>query len=328
MKISALIPTYNRRKYVTRAIESILAQSVPVDEIIVVDDGSTDGTAEEIESRFGERVRVVRQANGGVSSARRRAILEAKGEWVAFLDSDDEWVAGRQEELQAAADQLPPEVAWLFGDLRVVTDEGDGATIFREHGLEVTGRPQIFDDAMEVQFPVQFPMLQASWIRREALLRAGCFGMDLRSDEDLLAGFQIACLYKFAAIASVVTRFYRTSDLYSTSVFRTGVHSADYHRSRMIAFSMALKKTKKRDPWALLYAEEVRGLCKLRGRTGQPFRRLSLQQLRYGVSMKSLAFLAAAMFGKFGLSGWEQAAELARASGSLRRLTAEVKVHE
>jgi glycosyltransferase involved in cell wall biosynthesis len=91
MRISALIPTFNRREYVQRAIESVLSQTVPVDELVVVDDGSTDGTAEVIQRRFRGHTRVVRQENQGVSGARRRAIREARSEWVAFLDSDDEW---------------------------------------------------------------------------------------------------------------------------------------------------------------------------------------------------------------------------------------------
>jgi glycosyltransferase involved in cell wall biosynthesis len=68
--VTAAVPTFNRLRYVIRAIESILAQTVPADEIVVIDDGSTDGTAERLESLFGDRLRIVRQANQGVSSAR------------------------------------------------------------------------------------------------------------------------------------------------------------------------------------------------------------------------------------------------------------------
>ena len=107
MKVSALIPTYNRRAYVMRAIESVLSQSVPADEVIVVDDGSNDDTVEQVEGRFGSKVRVVRQENRGVSGARLRAIKEARGEWIAFLDSDDEWSPGRQAYLLEALKKLP-----------------------------------------------------------------------------------------------------------------------------------------------------------------------------------------------------------------------------
>ena len=86
MKVSALIPTYNRRKYIFRAIDSILSQTPPVTELIVVDDGSTDGSADAIEERYGSKVRLIRQENTGVSGARLRAIHEARGEWIAFLE--------------------------------------------------------------------------------------------------------------------------------------------------------------------------------------------------------------------------------------------------
>jgi glycosyltransferase involved in cell wall biosynthesis len=91
LNVSALIPTYNRRSHLTHAIDSILGQTVPVDEVIVVDDGSTDGTASAIQNRYGMRERVVRQANVGVARARQRAVEESRGEWIAFLDRDDLW---------------------------------------------------------------------------------------------------------------------------------------------------------------------------------------------------------------------------------------------
>ncbi len=89
MRVSTIIPTYNRREQVLSAIDCVLTQTIPVDEIIIVDDGSTDGTAEAIERHFGSKVRLFRQANAGVSAARNRGIRESRGEWIGFLDSDD-----------------------------------------------------------------------------------------------------------------------------------------------------------------------------------------------------------------------------------------------
>src|SRR6266566_631820 len=130
MKVSALIPTYNRREHVQRAIESVLSQTIPPDEIIVVDDGSTDGTREALAHRFGSTVRVVCQENGGVSSSRRRAVREARNDWIAFLDSDDEWTSNRNRRLTEAAKSLPTDVAWLFGDVQLIRDTGEGETLF------------------------------------------------------------------------------------------------------------------------------------------------------------------------------------------------------
>src|ERR1700744_1801496 len=112
--MSAIVPTYNRASYVGRAIDSILEQSVQPDEIIVVDDGSTDGTSSMLRSRYGERLHIIQQVNEGVSSARRRGIQASSCDWIAFLDSDDEWLPGRLEAMTQAARQLDAEGGRLF----------------------------------------------------------------------------------------------------------------------------------------------------------------------------------------------------------------------
>ena len=107
MTVSVVIPTFNRRPLLERALQSVLAQTVPAHEVIVVDDGSTDGTAEMVASQFPE-VGLVRQKNRGVSAARNVGIRASAGEWIALLDSDDEWLPSKLErqleELKAEPD--------------------------------------------------------------------------------------------------------------------------------------------------------------------------------------------------------------------------------
>jgi glycosyltransferase involved in cell wall biosynthesis len=304
MKISALIPTYNRQRYIFRAIDSVLSQIAPVDEVILVDDGSTDGTAEEIEHRFGSRIRVIRQANAGVSSARRRAVLEARGDWIAFLDSDDVWTPDRNLAMLEAIEKAPADVAWIFGNIQEVTDDGDGITTYEEHGLRVTEPLRVFEDTLSVQHPFQFGLVQGSVIKREALLAVSCFSENLKHSEDLLVGYQIACRYGVAAIPHIVTKLYRTSDLSASSLMFNESLRPDYYRARMKAFSLAIERSGKRHPWAEQYAHVVRGLCKLHVARGRGSRRLALEQFRYGFSAKSLAFASAAMFGQTGLRMW------------------------
>lgn len=88
--IAAIIPTFNRRERVLQAIQSVLDQTLPATEIIVVDDGSTDGSADSIREQF-PNITLIEQANRGVSAARNVAISAASSQWLAFLDSDDQW---------------------------------------------------------------------------------------------------------------------------------------------------------------------------------------------------------------------------------------------
>jgi len=101
--VSVIIPAYNAEHCIRRAIDSILAQSYEDFEVVVVDDGSTDGTAEVVK-QYGEKVKYIYQENAGVSVARNTGVAAAKGQWVAFLDADDEWLPDklkRQMELLA-----------------------------------------------------------------------------------------------------------------------------------------------------------------------------------------------------------------------------------
>ena len=94
-KVSVILPTYNRLPMLKEAMDSVLAQNFEDMELIVVDDGSTDGTAEEMK-RYGGRVKLIQHSrNRGVSAARNKGILHARGKYIAFLDSDDLWVKGK-----------------------------------------------------------------------------------------------------------------------------------------------------------------------------------------------------------------------------------------
>jgi glycosyltransferase involved in cell wall biosynthesis len=111
--VSVIIPSFNSRLYIGDAIRSVLDQDYPKLEVIVVDDGSTDGTPDEAR-RFGERVLVLEQANAGPAAARNLGVAVAKGELIAFIDADDIWVPGK---LTAQVEYLGdhPEVGVVFG---------------------------------------------------------------------------------------------------------------------------------------------------------------------------------------------------------------------
>jgi len=115
-RVSVIIPAYNSGPLVEEAIGSALAQTRPPAEVVVINDGSTDDTAERL-ARFGPPVRVIRQANGGVSAARNRGLAAATGAFVAFLDADDVWHPDKlRRQLEAFAKR--PELG-LLGTLTV-----------------------------------------------------------------------------------------------------------------------------------------------------------------------------------------------------------------
>ncbi|MGB5296585.1 MAG: glycosyltransferase [Thermoanaerobaculia bacterium] len=104
--VSVVIPTFDRVSVLARAVESVVAQTHPAGEVIVVDDGSTDDTAELVERRF-PSARLLRQENRGVSAARNRGIEASGGEWIALLDSDDEWRPSKLERQMSGLEERP-----------------------------------------------------------------------------------------------------------------------------------------------------------------------------------------------------------------------------
>jgi len=95
VRATVVIPTHNRRAFVREAVISVLAQGGTGCEVIVVDDGSEDGTAAALRNEFGAAVRLIETANRGVSAARNAGVLAGRGDLVAFLDSDDVWLPGK-----------------------------------------------------------------------------------------------------------------------------------------------------------------------------------------------------------------------------------------
>lgn len=123
-RVSVVIPTYNRGWIVNDAVDSVLNQAFQQYELIVVDDGSTDDT-KAILREYGDRIRVIRQANHGVSAARNRGIRAAKAPLIAFLDSDDVWLADKLSVQVAFFDNHPAaavcqtEETWIRNGVRV-----------------------------------------------------------------------------------------------------------------------------------------------------------------------------------------------------------------
>lgn len=174
MRTSVVIPAFNRRGLLEQALESVRRQTLPPDEIVVVDDGSTDGTAEWLQTQ--PDVRTIRQPNAGAAKARNTGVREAAGDWIAFLDSDDLWDP-RKLDLQRRALEGAPSRRWAICDSRAV-DEGGNP--LRGHHKPIRGGAVTGD-----LFDRTFIHTPSVLIERKLVLEAGGFDESLTVCEDL-----------------------------------------------------------------------------------------------------------------------------------------------
>lgn len=199
VRISAVIPTYNRAKTLARAIDSVLAQTLPVSEIIIVDDGSTDETRRIVEN-YGDRVRYFYQANAGVASARNRLVEQSRFDWIAFLDSDDYWLPDHLKRMVDAIESTHGKAALYFCDILRPPDE-QMRSLWEICRFNPTAPFELAIDAGDwVLNNIQPMMLQASVIRREKYQQCGALPTNLRTREDTLLFLKFGLLYPLCAV--------------------------------------------------------------------------------------------------------------------------------
>jgi glycosyltransferase involved in cell wall biosynthesis len=212
-KVSVIIPTYNRGRFVGKAIESVLDQNFDDFEVIVVDDGSTDNTHQTLQ-RYGNRIRYIYQENAGASAARNTGIKAARGEWLAFLDSDDEWMPGYlAKQIQRAGEV--PGLCMQTTDCTFFNLDGRSHTYFEMNGTlaEFKG-----DDYLVFREPFSFIVKHGPWqvgatiIRVEAIKKAGLFDPNLNLSEDFDLMARVALLGSFAVVKEALVNIHRRSE--------------------------------------------------------------------------------------------------------------------
>lgn len=191
-QISVVIPAYNAEKYIARAVESVLKQTRPADEIIVVDDGSTDKTADMVRA-FGDRVRLIQQPNAGVSAARNAGIRAARGNWIAFLDADDEWLPEKLE-LQLAHLQKHPQLAWTSGNYFecLCSENRIAECIDRQTCRKWLDGSEFFDSYFHAVQKNLLGHTNCMLINRQVFDKIGLFDVELPIAEDLDMWLRIA----------------------------------------------------------------------------------------------------------------------------------------
>ena len=204
--ISVVIPLYNKEKSISSTLRTVLNQTFSDYEIVIVNDGSTDGSVEEIEKVQDDRIRLVHQPNAGVSAARNRGIEEAKGDLIAFLDADDEW---KPEYLatQYHLFQKYPECS-VFACNYEFRDVSGKVTPTLIHKLPFVGEDGILSNYFEVASCSHPPICSISvMVKKQALLSIGGFPIGIKSGEDLLTWARLACKYQISYSKSVQAIF-------------------------------------------------------------------------------------------------------------------------
>jgi glycosyltransferase involved in cell wall biosynthesis len=208
LRISAVITAYNIGEYIGRAIESALNQVRQPDEIIVVDDGSTDETANVI-GQYESKVRYIHQENAGSSSARNTGIRNATCEWVAFLDGDDEWLPEHLL-LQSELLERNRELVWSTGNyIRCLCDEDRRSEHLPEGKIEEHLRGKdYFDDYLSAFLIGADGNTDTMVVKKEALQEAGMFFTGLQRAEDMDLWLRIAFLHPKAGYVSKAATVY------------------------------------------------------------------------------------------------------------------------
>lgn len=248
-----IIPTYNRRELVQQAIDSVLAQTHPVDEILVVDDGSTDGTGEALRARYGERIRYHRQANAGVSAARNAGMALATGRYFALLDSDDLWRPEKTAR-QAAWLDAHPEFGMVLCD--VVRVDADGTPYDTFHRRDV-----LREDGWALRWLLLNPSLVPASVmfRREVFETCGGFDPTLRTAEDIDFHLRVARQWRIGVIEAPLVEAMRGHDGLSA----TATTYDDYVKvvERAVADAEGLVDISvRREALAITYARNARGM--------------------------------------------------------------------
>lgn len=197
MSVCAVIPAFNAEAYIGPAIDSVLSQSVPVSEIIVVDDGSKDGTCAVVE-KYGSRVRLLRQKNQGPSAARNLGVNESATDFVAFLDADDMWHPEKIERQLEMLTGSPGAVLCYTGLLNFSDVEG----------WERPTKPLPLAE-LRKELRLRNPRIVPSsvLVPREAFLKTGGFDKALKGSEDWDFAIAMLELGKFCVVEDPLTLY-------------------------------------------------------------------------------------------------------------------------
>lgn len=181
--VSVIIPTYNRIATIAQAVDSVLAQSYPDIEIIIADDGSTDGTCESL-AAYGGRIRIVKQPNRGPSAARNLGVRVSSGDVLAFLDSDDLWLPDKIERQMEVLEAGGNDVPCCICNATLESGPGIMSTSFEVAGIKCGAESGFILNPAQLLATRFLLFNQVVAVRREVFERIGGFNEDLWLLED------------------------------------------------------------------------------------------------------------------------------------------------
>ncbi|MFW8602214.1 glycosyltransferase family 2 protein [Desulfobacterota bacterium M19] len=195
IKISVVIPVYNAEQYISNALGSVFAQTVQPLEIVVVDDGSTDATRQVL-SGYEDRIHVITQDNMGPSAARNMGIRKAAGDFIAFLDADDEWLSTHLENANHVFYANKELVLYACSYKRSSQDGRKRADPYYYSGLLYDSVHSVITNYFLAQAQSKFNLVHSSTvvIKRAALLSTGGFHEEMRHGEDRLMWFSLSLI--------------------------------------------------------------------------------------------------------------------------------------
>lgn len=195
--ISIVIPLYNKEKQIAATLRSVFAQTYTDYEIIVVNDGSTDNSATVVESLHDSRIRLIHQTNAGVSAARNLGISEARGEYISFLDADDEWKTEYLETIAGLTHKYP--VCHIFASDYLFRNNDGNVSNTIINKLDMEGEDGLLSNYFEVSSCSNPPLwTSAVVVKKDALKAIGGFPLGIKSGEDLLTWARLAARYQIA----------------------------------------------------------------------------------------------------------------------------------
>jgi glycosyltransferase involved in cell wall biosynthesis len=210
MKFCVVIPLYNKENHIQRAINSVLTQTVQEFELIVVDDGSTDRSFEVASAIQDSRIRIIRQENHGVSAARNRGIMEAKHEWVAFLDADDEWLPSFLDEISVLINLFPKSI--LAGTGYYQQDPGMALSVNVVNLPVSIGWRGIIDNYFTAISASHLFNSSSFAAKKSALLEAGLYPEGVAISEDPSLYFRLALIGNFAFSYTPLSIYHREAE--------------------------------------------------------------------------------------------------------------------